>query len=157
MRRLVMLVLLPACATVSPEQIRAELRQQTEPTISCPQNAIEIGEYQGGMTAAGAPVLTYPASGCGREYICEASQRTIRATCTETAESEARAVKKLVVDRLALETGCAPANIAIVQEAEWVRGQERAFRLEACGKAYVCTTVPGHATSCKAALAYSDK
>jgi hypothetical protein len=61
-------------------------------------------------------------------------------------------MEMLVVDRLALETGCAVRDIKVVSQASWVNAQERAYRLQACGKVYVCNAAPGRSTACKAAL-----
>jgi hypothetical protein len=97
---------------------------------------------------------------CGRNFVC------IDGRCLETAASKARVrlleeaeeerkLMALVVDRIALETRCPRESVRVVEKAEWTRGTERAFRLEACGKQYVCSTAAGLGggrTDCRAAL-----
>jgi hypothetical protein len=86
---------------------------------------------------------------CDRDFVCEFGRRN-NAECHEV--SVERTMRKVVLDRLGLETGCPTENIEFANQAAWVRGTEHAYRLTACGKAYVCTTASGR-TDCKAALA----
>jgi hypothetical protein len=85
---------------------------------------------------------------CDRDFVCEFGRRN-NAECHEV--SVEKTMRKVVLDRLALETGCPTENIEFASQAAWVRGTEHAYRLTACGKSYVCTTASGR-TDCKAAL-----
>ncbi len=90
----------------------------------------------------------------GRKYACEQKcfgRAGCTTNCKETRSSEAHTLTKVVVDRLALETGCPKKQIEIVSQSEWKRGSETAYRMKACGKMFVCTTAAGR-TDCKAAL-----
>jgi len=95
---------------------------------------------------------------CDRSFECVPVTDSVKreltivgAKCDETPESAERTAIKISVDRLALETGCPAKNIQVGEAMNWTRGTERAFRLTACGSAYVCTTAAGR-TDCKAAL-----
>lgn len=93
---------------------------------------------------------------CGRSFDCVAGVNSRNdvvedeTTCTETAESTRRVDSMIVVKRLELETGCPEAQVRVL--GQFLIGAESAYRLEACGKTYVCTTAAGK-TTCKAALA----
>jgi hypothetical protein len=86
-----------------------------------------------------------------RQYACSMDGHG-NVTCQETQRSHAKILVEIVTDRLALETGCDKNRIRIVNKTEWVRGSEEAYRLEACGSLYVCTTAAGR-TDCKSAMA----
>ena len=147
-------VLLAGCIPYS--TIEASLKKSTAPDVGCPEDQVVITNYVQG--AAGMYPSTWTAEGCGREWRCELhvgsakSGSISRQACTETAASNAETLRQVVLDRLSLETGCAPELVAVVKEADWSRGGEKAYRMTACGKAYVCTTAAGR-TDCKAALA----
>jgi hypothetical protein len=145
------LALLTAC--VAPETIRQSLQERAAPAIECPSDQIEVGEHTVSGIGTNSVVTSFPATGCGRSYVCEYPSWSKVARCTETGASQARSTRHLVVDRLALDTGCPPEQIAVVRESAWNRGGEQAYRMTACGKAYVCASAPGQVTSCKAALA----
>lgn len=143
-------LLVSGCVTVSPERMAAWRREQSAASLRCgwAETAVER-ELAGGAWEARCE---------GRSYVCRPRYDAVAPTvaapqivCEETAESEAETLRRVAVDRLALETGCPAEQIAVTQAAEWGRGRERAFRLTACGRPYVCTTAPGR-TDCKAAL-----
>lgn len=106
-----------------------------------------------GAALVGAPST---ASGCGRKFDCVVNMSgwgayaRYDAECKESAGSASRAAENTAIDRLALETDCPRDEIAVLKEADWSRGGERAYRMRACGKAYVCTTGPGR-TDCEPA------
>lgn len=126
--------------------VKAAVAEQTgcteEPT------AVVLEKRQRGGTA------TFGVNLCDRQFQCvSAVDRHANVTdetkCTELAESATRAAKQIAVNRLALETGCAAAKIRV--ESEGMVGSERAARLDACGKSFVCTTAGGR-TECRPAL-----
>ncbi len=103
---------------------------------------------------------TYSATLCGRSFRCLLSMTRrgefdlTESKCDETAVESGVGVSesnRTVIGRLALETGCGTDEVEIVG-APVTTGAERAIRLVACGKPYVCTTAAGR-TNCKAALA----
>ncbi len=147
------LVFLAGCVPYS--AIEASLKRSTAPDVGCPEDQVVISSYEQG--AAGMYPSRWTATGCGREWRCElhvgsaTSGSVSRQACTETAASNAETLRQVVLDRLSLETGCAPELVAVTKEADWSRGGEKAYRMTACGKAYVCTTAAGR-TDCKAAL-----
>jgi len=116
--------------------------------VGCPESSLEVG-------LDGWP-YGWTASGCKRAWSCTTPHDNPGApsqtTCTETQESRAETETDVVVDRLALETGCDRKAVKVVSQAAWSRAGEKAYRLDACGRPYVCTTAPGR-TDCKAALA----
>jgi hypothetical protein len=136
--------------------VEPALRRDSSGFLGCPEDQVAISAYSTG--AAGLSPMRWTASGCGREFACtywvpgSNGLPPERKDCKETPSSEARTFRRVVVDRLALETGCAPEQIAIVSQSEWSRGTETAYRMSACGKPYVCTTAAGR-TDCKGALA----
>lgn len=140
----------------SREAIDRSLQLQTEFEVGCSADRVEISDYRGGM--AGSHPTRWRAVACGREYRCayyanaEHSGMAARTECEETGRSKQATYQKIVVDRLALETGCPKDQVEIQSQADWSRDTETAFRLSACGKPYVCTTAKGR-TDCKAALA----
>lgn len=95
----------------------------------------------------------FVASLCSRNFDCIVSlpddENTATAECEETEESKDLTAMTIAKDRLGLETGC--DKISLVGQAAWIRGTERAYGFDACGKRYTCTTASGR-TDCKAAL-----
>ena len=103
-----------------------------------------------------APRDSWTATGCEREWVCDRLKATAHTesvvTCKEAMGSRAATVEKVVVDRLALETGCPQTEIRVVSKTAWMNGSEQGFRLSACGNFFICTHANGR-TDCKAALA----
>jgi hypothetical protein len=125
-----------------PERLFAE---KASSAISC--DAEQLSYVQ-------APEKVWSATGCDRVAMCGALQTSefeIETECKETDESHHRTIKKIVTDRLALETNCPKERVTIEKEMDWRRGSEEAFRMRACGRPFVCTTADGR-TDCKAAL-----
>lgn len=94
---------------------------------------------------------------CDRNFDCtsrvnRSADIVEESVCMETATSKEHTARKVAFDRLVIETGCPAANVQFVDQSEWVAGTERAYRLSACGKPYVCTTAAGR-TECRRALA----
>jgi hypothetical protein len=125
--------------------------------MGCPAGQVTIKDYRepSGLVSA----ASWTAVGCGREWACRswlesygASYGRSHEECTETQASNAETLRQVVLDRLALETSCPAEQVSITKEADWSRGGEKAYRMTACGKAYVCTTAAGR-TDCKPALA----
>lgn len=99
---------------------------------------------------------TFGADLCGRQFKCVSQvnrhkEITEATACTEFPESAERTARLVAVDRLALETNCPAREIKMSDTTAWARGGERAYRMTACGKSYVCTTAANR-TDCKAAL-----
>ncbi|MFT3842125.1 MAG: hypothetical protein QM723_34360 [Myxococcaceae bacterium] len=117
---------------------------------ACPVQSLEIDPVPDDAVAKWEGLANfsgwYVVSGCGTEVICN-DDHPKDADCRESPTYE------VVRDRLSLETGCDGSRISIERKAAWTRGFERAYRLNACGGSYVCTTAPGQTTDCKAALA----
>lgn len=95
---------------------------------------------------------------CDRDFRCEPELDRIKreltmvgVKCEETAQSLERTERRVVVDRLALETSCPPQKIVVVSSTAWKRDTERGYRLNACDRAFICTTAAGR-TDCKPAL-----
>lgn len=142
-----------ACVSVSETQIVESMRLNTSIQTRCPESQIAVrcpgGECYG--------QLSWAASACGRQYTCAmtgSTSPTLAASCRESAASEQRSLMNVVIDRLALESGCPKSDIQVVQAAEWQRGSERAYRLRACGHFFICTTAAGR-TDCKQAMSQS--
>lgn len=143
-------LLLVGCATVSPERQAAWQREQSALKLGCTWGQVEV--------AGGGGEGPWQATCDGRSYLCRPRMlyagslyARAEAECEETEASKAAVYRQVVLDRLSLETGCAPELVAVTKEADWSRGGEKAYRMTACGKAYVCTTAAGR-TDCKAAL-----
>ena len=143
------MALCASCATASFASITPELQAVSSAKMRCPADSITVVERQASPGDT-RPMLHWRADGCGRQYDCSGNRMATE--CAETASSEEQSLESLVVDRLALETGCAAANISVVSRASWTTGRERAYRLTACGRAYVCNAAPGLPATCKAAL-----
>lgn len=153
MRRFVagLAVLLSGCVTLSPEKLAGWQREQSALQLHCTWSDTKVSE-----AGTWEPWI---ASCEGRSYICRAvtvglstAYESTKVTCEETEASKAAVHRQVVTDRLALETSCPTSKIEITREADWSRGGEKAYRMTACGKPYVCTTAAGR-TDCKAALA----
>lgn len=89
----------------------------------------------------------------GREYRCQqrgGGNGPAIITCQETESSQVRTASVVAADRLALETSCPRDQIRLVEQGEWTRGGETAYRFEACGGTYVCSSGPG-GTDCEVA------
>jgi hypothetical protein len=148
MRRVLFVVSLgvvSGCAHLHADALRDSARFQAMSTLSC-REVVAGQPNENGVIAA---------KGCDREVRCAVryyGPRHGRMECLETEESEQRTLRKLVVDRLSLETSCPTQQVSITEQANWTRGTEHAYRLSACGKPYVCTTAAGR-TDCKPALA----
>jgi hypothetical protein len=146
------MLLAAGCITV--ESNGPALRARSAPTIGCPPALVTIG----GLSQDASGGLVWTVSGCDREAACSAQAKDfmwgasgVGTRCEETRSSTSSVARQVVLDRLSLETGCALTQVSILTSSEWTRGGERSYRMEACGKRYVCTTAPGR-TDCKAAL-----
>lgn len=152
---LVALLLLSGCVPYS--LVEKSLQHQSAAHIGCPEERIAISNY---IEPRGlSPVSTWTASGCDRTWSCRSrligagtAFSSVVYDCVETEASEAATALRIATDRLRLESNCPAEKIALTSQAEWRRGTETAYRFEACGKPYVCTTAAGR-TDCKAALA----
>ena len=137
------------------QMIMEQIRRDTSERVRCPEARLQVSNYRTG--AAGLSPSTWNAAGCDRRWSCElyataaGSGLPDRMTCSEDEASRQMTIRKVAVDRLALESGCPKEAIRILAESEWSRGGEQAFRMGACGRVYVCTTAAGR-TDCKAAL-----
>ena len=106
---------------------------------------------------AGARIQSaWTAAGCDRIFDCTlliTSGGPFMPTpkCTEREASKEATTRKVVTERLALETGCSAEQIKIVQASAWKAGTEQAYRLDACGSPYLCTSAAGR-VDCKAAI-----
>jgi hypothetical protein len=137
------------CACVPYSMIEPGIRRESARHLGCPERELVISKYEMGM----AGVSSWTAEGCERRFECvRREDGRDRASCSETPDSEEKTSRRVVVDRLSLETECPAEQIGIVSQAAWVRGTETAYRMLACGKSYVCTTAAGR-TDCKPALA----
>ncbi len=123
------------------------MRRDVSGRTGCAEEKIAVDDTKQGI---GYGVTT--AAGCDRSFICTPNGSLNVSSCTEDEASTARTAVAVVTDRLSMETGCAPANIHVTQEANWTRGIGKTYRLDACGKPYVCTTETAR-TECKAPLA----
>lgn len=143
MGRLFLLAVAAMGLTGCMELIKQRVQLRASGSISCPPEEIVVSDKPGG-------VQEWVVDGCGRQSSCDYEGNLL--VCEETADSKHRTLKKVVVDRLALETNCPAPGIHVDSESSWSRGDEHAYRMTACGAAYVCTTAAGR-TDCKAALA----
>lgn len=131
-----------------------------------PQGFASVGDTVATMTGCaavdtrivGTGKSTFTASNCGRDFSCDAEWDSVRremkivgAHCREDPASAERTALKIAIDRLSVETGCSAEVVKLGGTTSWTRGSERAYRLIACGKPYVCTTAVGR-TDCKVAL-----
>lgn len=130
-------LLLASCWTAA--EMEKGTAMVTARQINCPASRIAISN----MTSR-----TWTARGCQRAYQCWLTSPDNKTRCREEEGSKEQTARRVVIDRLALESGCAKTRIRVVQASEWSRGGEQAYRLTACGGAYVCTT-KGSGTDCK--------
>jgi len=140
------LLLLTGC----PQLVRDRLTRITSEKINCSAREMQLGPEHGD----GFGNIDWTAICRDREYQCQ--QRNLGhevydINCKESPESELRTTRKIVVDRLSLETSCPQNQIEITGQSEWRVGTEQAFRLRACGKDYTCTSAAGR-VDCKEAL-----
>ena len=101
---------------------------------------------------------TFTALNCGRDFTCSPEIDSVRrdltivgATCAETRASEERNARRVVVDRLSVETGCPSTSIEIATSTPWARGSEQNYRLIACSQAFTCS-VAGGKSDCRPAM-----
>lgn len=147
---LLLLFLLPSCTAM----VTKKVHEKTSIALGCSLDETKIGELR---KDEWGNLSSWPADCRGRSFHCVRGDSgneydPLRAICEETAASKEVTTQKIVLDRLALETGCPAEKIKIDDKAGWSRGTETAYRMEACGKWYVCTTAAGR-TDCKEALA----
>jgi len=96
---------------------------------------------------------TESCDGPQRQYRCKGRIRDFGlfdVSCIEKQASRQEVKADVVLDRLHLETGCPKSEIKIVAASKWRSGTEQSYRMNACGRSYVCTTAAGH-TDCKPA------
>ncbi len=129
------LLALSGCAATFADVV-PQLVAATAPEVDCPAERLRVSERQEPEDLR--PVLHWTARGCGREWACSGNRAVV--TCRESEQSRAVSLRQLVVERVALESGCAADQVAVERESEWSRGGDRAYRLAACGKAWICTT-----------------
>lgn len=137
------------CAAITAES--RSLREDAGEWIACPAEHMKVERFERVGKSA-----VWLASGCDRTTVC--SGRTIQFSelvsgtrCEETPESRERTAKKIVRDRLSLESGCEMERVIVEGASAWQTGGERAYRLDACGKRYTCTAAPGR-VECRPAL-----
>lgn len=125
--------------------VHDRVRLKVSELTSCPPSQIQVLGDPMGMSRQ-------IARGCDREFDCwvKGYGRVWNADCTEANASKSSMSERVVVDRLSLETDCPREQIRVTKRADWSRGDEKAFRLTACGLPYVCTTAPGR-TDCEPA------
>ncbi len=131
------------------KEFRLELARGVAKHTKCPVEGTKAEGVDPKLSLTGN--RSWRVDQCDRVFICLLKERDT-GDCEETEESEARLIHRIAKDRLALETGCAVDKISDVGQANYTRGTETAYRMQACGKDYVCTTAAGR-TDCKAALA----
>ncbi|HOX42954.1 MAG TPA: hypothetical protein PK668_05130 [Myxococcota bacterium] len=146
-----LIVLVAVCCAQGCTVDRSYLLRKSAENLKCDRGEITIvsqTENDGGGN------FDWVARYKGRDYHCEhrCPAHVCSSTCKETESSNAETQKKVAIDRLSLETGCAADGIRVLSQSEWSSGGEVAYRIEACGKTYVCTQAPGR-TECKEALA----
>ena len=117
--------------------------------LECSRDEINI-TYQS-MNEGGFGAFDWVAECRSREYRCDQDQTRKGITCVETDRSRRKTIRRIVIDRLALETNCNKENVKVIQEGAWSRGSETAYRLIACGSEYICSS-SNDVTRCKKAL-----
>lgn len=117
-------------------------RCASPPLVECPHPDKKCTGWDSRWIAA--------CSADGRVYKCwfPENRRGEEVDCEETAESYERTITRIAIDRLALETGCAKEKIKILSRTQWTRGMEQAYRMNACGRIFICTSSP-RGTNCK--------
>jgi len=144
LRQLVLAAVIGICGCYSQAQVEDGIRTGASMRMSCPKEEITVSGYVYGGS-------TWVESGCGREFSCRLDSRVATAaTCVEAPASKERTLRKVVVERVVLDSGC--SSVKIVRQTRWRQGSEQAYRLEGCGKAYTCTTAAGR-TECRLAIA----
>jgi len=142
MKRIVMLSLVSlSCVMAHSGRVRdttyaAGWQCPTQPKIKCGDKP-ECGRWDRSWIA------TCPAD--GRMYDCGYGSNSIT-ECTESKESRAKVRMSILIDRLAIQTGCSPQEISLVAESAWSTAGETAYRMLACGSYYMCTI--GRGVSC---------
>jgi hypothetical protein len=148
-------VTLTACTGLVLERVH----DAAAPVIKCPAESQEVTRRHSDSIG-----FIWTAKGCGREAECT-YERPSEMVCHETADSrrrreelgakaDAAAEEMAVVERLAMETGCAEANIRVIKAGAWSTAGQRSFRLDACGKPFVCSAGRSGA-DCKEAMTMS--
>jgi len=125
----------------------------TSANTRCPSVTIEQFRSEKGAFGIEVP-KTWTATGCDREWSCRfnhSAYLTQYSVCEETPASKETITRKVVVDRLALETMCPANRIAVTSQSEWRTGTETAYRLTACDQPYICVAAAGR-VDCKKAL-----
>lgn len=155
--RLVLVAMVTFAATGCTAMVFERVKHAAMPVIEClPENlSVEMHDIPNASIGK-----EWTAQGCGREADCRYEGQVM--VCHETPNSkkvradadskkEAENNELAVKDRLSMETGCDEANVKVVKRAAWSKGGEQSFRLEACGKPYVCSAGRG-GLNCKEAL-----
>jgi hypothetical protein len=150
-----LLVSLLAFGCVSHTTMKLRYEEGASKKINCSRSQIKIKCYNN--DCANFETSEFKAT-CGKRVYNCLNKATLddlsNVQCSETAETRDVTLQKVVIDRVSLESGCSAEKIKIVQRSKWVQGQEQAFRTEACGKPYICTSALGR-TKCK--LAANDQ
>ena len=149
MRGSVFLLLVVFSGCFSAAAMQDKIREKAAPHVGCPASEITMENFYTNY----AGFASYKTDGCGRQFACSTESTTgVSITkCDEFPESKEKTTVAVVVDRLSLETNCPKEKITVVNKTDWSSGSESAYRMDACGTQYVCTTAAGR-TDCKQAL-----
>jgi len=136
---------------LSQTEIESDFQAETSPKINCPANKITIQNLVKGEE--GKTPDTFEALGCDREWKCSFFTSDIafgppkEKVCTETEDSKDRTSKKMAVQQLSAQSGCSVHRIE-VNQGVWSSGNKKIYRMNACGRQFVCTLISNQAT-CK--------
>lgn len=152
-RCLVLLLLVATVGCVTSKVTPDHLKTATAEKVECQATGLTIDQREDKDLGFGISVPKfYRAIGCEREWTCGFRLAPVNAyVCDETPRSREETTRKIVIDRLGLETSCPKARIEFLNKTEWRVGTETAYRLSACDRNYVCTAAAGR-VDCKAAL-----
>lgn len=142
MKRALLAALLLAASCATPQQRTEYLRGEVAKATNCTDVEVQ-------------PTTTspYPAKACGgREYMCQSvrlSEFNWETQCDETPQSRDGVMQRIALERVSMESECPREKVQMEELSNWTVGTERAYRFNACGVKYFCTTANGRA-DCKA-------
>jgi hypothetical protein len=121
------------CATTNYQDNRQAMIDHTADRVGCPPHLLKIQPQ-----ASTRSRINWLASGCKRSWNCSAS-RYGGVRCRLTRGARLRVLRRVLADRLAVESGCPAARIRMVAQSRFSGRGERLYRMRACGRFYVCT------------------
>lgn len=133
---LLMVLLLPGCATSSPGVPRSPAERSAAAT-GCA--TVQVSDHQPGDPAGNLPER-WRGRGCGRGFVCESfllsSGEPAETRCKESDSSLDRRLRRRSAEQAVRLAGCPPGRVKV--EGAITEGGTRIYLVSACGRALRC-------------------